>query len=441
MNAKVKVFFHRLARITTGVLALAVLCGYGSPQNRFVEIPQIKFTTQDVFDKEVQETAVRLAIPQGWRIKDPNVVVWWSATYTDPARIAVTWQGPADEAEVSMISKMSYAWDYGTPRLIQMMLGMVQQKRAELERMMRQYGVPAPPMQNMNIPEYKDGIVDNGILIGEPKNALNFIYWLLSQNKDITDIQLRKSERPQKIVDEYTKALPEINAQFATMAANSGLGRPTISFDVAEAEYTFRNVQTGKRYEGIAGVTIVYIVMPSAANQMTGARDNLVMWIACPIYAMGALEGRLQAHKEEFAAAIQNTQINPVWTNKVNYIASEVSRKISAQKQQMQLSEMEHQQRLWNSMKETQDYVHKTRQEVFQRKADALSNVSSGWTKAITGVQTWEANGRKYDISNNYDHVWVSRDGKVAGTNDSTYNPNHDSNVSGDWMRAEKRPW
>ncbi|GHU35300.1 hypothetical protein AGMMS50256_30270 [Betaproteobacteria bacterium] len=46
--------------------------------------------------------------------------------------------------------------------------------------------------------------------------------------------------------------------------------------------------------------------------------------------------------------------------------------------------------------------------------------------------------GTQFKSDVNTEYVWVNKDGRKIGTNNSTYNPNYDSSKSGDWQLAPK---
>jgi hypothetical protein len=70
----------------------------------------------------------------------------------------------------------------------------------------------------------------------------------------------------------------------------------------------------------------------------------------------------------------------------------------------------------------------------------ARGRVSERQTDAIAGRDNRENpyDGTQFKSDVNTEHVWVNKDNKAIGANDSTYNPNYDSSRSGDWKLAPK---
>ena len=340
---------------------------------------RINFSLQEIRDPQMNnELAITIAVPAGWRIQNPNIIQWNPMTYQDPARIAYTLTGPKDEATCWSVYGQSFRYDYGAVRVG----NLVRQQRAAMDRqiqnLMNQQGINAP-YQAQQVPEYKENMVDEGCLVKQPLSAEAYLQSIFTGDTSISQVRFTKSWKPERVVEDLKRALPEMTRKITGMLTQSG---STIAFkgmtaDTAVVEFTC--VKDGKQYEQQAAVIIVYTRMASSGNVLTGANDDIVYWSVSPLVSAFALKGKLKSHDLEFATIMGNSLVNPVWQAKVTYLVSETNRKIIANR-------LESQQQIQQSMNETFNYMAKARQDVFQGRQDSMSKVMQGMTDAITGT-------------------------------------------------------
>ena len=338
---------------------------------------KINFTLQEIHDLQMNnELAATIAVPDGWKFKDPNIVQWTPTTYSDPARIFFTLNGPEDEVTYEFTSTLSFRYDYGIDRLGAMLL----QQQAGLEQQMKEmsnrYGINAPMPQQQQV-EYRENTIDGGGIVRKPVSPEEFVKSALAQDKTISDVQITKIEKPEQIVKALEKTLPELNKQIADMMRQSGMTGPFngITADTALVEFTC--FKDGRQYEQQIAVTMTYMRLGSPTDIVTGAADEVVYWTIAPLVSAYALNGKLKNHDLEIATIMNNSQVNPVWKAKVDYLASETTRKINER-------QLKSQQEMQKTMNETFDYISRTRQEVFQNRQDLMSKVSQGWVDVIT---------------------------------------------------------
>lgn len=375
------------------LVIIAVLTMFLSSENELVsqgnsrnsgdmDAYKINFKLQEIHDPQMNnELAVTIAIPDGWKFKDTNIVQWAPMLYSDPARIFFTLNGPEDEVTYEFTSTITFRYDYGIDRLG----ALVAQQQAGLEQqvkgMMSLYGVyaPMPPTQQQQQVEYKEDTVDGGGIVKKPVSPEEFIKSALLQDKTISDVQFTKIEKPQQIVTALEKTLPELNKQITDIMRQSGVSNSFngITADTALVEFTC--FKDGKQYEQQIAVIMTYTRLSSPANIVTGATDEVVYWTIAPVVSAYALNGKLKNHDLEIATIMGNSQVNPVWKAKVDYLVAETTRKINER-------QLKNQQEMQKTMNETFDYISKTRQEVFQNRQDVMSKVSQGWVDVITGT-------------------------------------------------------
>ena len=347
--------------------------------NGALDAYKINFTLQEIHDSQMNnELAATVAVPDGWKVKDPNIVQWTPMTYSDPARIFFTLNGPEDEVTYEFTSTLSFRYDYGVDRLG----AMLRQQQAGLEQqvkgMMSLYGINAPmPQQQQQQIEYRENTIDGGGIVKKPVSPEEFVKSALSQDKTISGVQITKIEKPEQIVAALAKTLPELNKQITDTMRQSGVSSSfnEITADTALVEFTC--FKDGKQYEQQIAVIMTYTRFGSPTNIVTGAADEMVYWTIAPIVSVYALNGKLKNHDLEIATIMGNSQVNPVWKAKVDYLVTETTRKVNER-------QLKSQQELQKTMNETFDYISKTRQEVFQNRQDSMSKVSQGWVDVIT---------------------------------------------------------
>ncbi len=335
------------------------------------------FALQEIRDPQMHnESAATIALPNGWKFKDRNIVQWNSATYTDPARVTFTLNGPKDEATFMFLSSQSFHYDYGLERVA----SMLRQRQAGIQRILNDVmdrpGNP-PPTLNQSPFEYKENIVDSGGIVRKPMQPDAFIRQLVGQDNTINRVQFTKSGKPEQAVAALKKAVPEMNQQARNMfGADAAGGRfKGITAETALVEFTcYKN---GRQYEQQVAVIITYLRLASPFNVFTGASDDAVYWTISPLTSAYALKGKLKDHQLEIATIMANSQVNPVWKAKVEHLVAETVRKITLQKIKSQ-AEMQ------KIMQDTAAHIAKTQREVFENRHDVMAKVMQGWSDVIT---------------------------------------------------------
>jgi hypothetical protein len=353
---------------------------------------KVDFSLQEIRDPQMNnEVAVTIAIPDGWKIKNPNVVQWNPVTYGDPARIAVELNGEKDEVYCEMFTPLAFRYDYGTASVGKQLEQKEDQLWQQVLEMSRRTGYPPPPRPQRQILEYKEFVPDDGWIVRKPLSAEEFVRQLLDQNKEVSNIKIKKVSKPKLIVAELNRELPKLNQQMIDLLRQAGSTMPFkgVTADTALVEFTCS--KDGKRYEQRIGVTISYLRTASPCNILTGANDDSVMWTVWQFNSVYALAGKLKKHEVEITTIFGESKINPIWQAKVNYLSGEVIRIIGENriKEQMKINEQ---------ILKTQKYIAETSRSVFENKAKALSNTSNGWANVLSGREILNYKGNKYRV-------------------------------------------
>ena len=456
---KCKKTFSGIATLSLAIAMLLVSSNAARAQT-------LLFSKMEIRDPMMNNAvAARVILPQGWGLKEQQVQ-WNMDLYGDPARVAYTLQGPADEVEFTAVSRWKFKFDQSMPALWDFLYNETTRMSTEQCQMAQRYTPAMAPQicaqanataqvelqkqQQQKAALLSGFAVDGGMTVRQPMWAADVARWVLSQNKEISDVRITKVDRPADLEALLHKAVAEQDAQVRQLASQLNMPFKGLSFDVARVYITY--AKQGKRYEETALIVTKYCTfvsnqrMPELSSRSGGDPlygKEFVVW-ELYINSAKALAGRLQAHQAALTVIAANSVVDPVWQAAVDKFSEDISRKMVEAKQKSQKEfwerELKHQQKMQQARNETFNYVNRTRQEVFARRSESLSNAATGWTDTISDRQRWQGND-KYVAPNDYQYAWERSDGKTIFSNDSTYNPNYSSSESGDWRQMHKVSW
>lgn len=410
--------------------------------------------------------AARVVLPQGWVLKEQQVL-WNMDLYGDPARVVFGLEGPADEVEFAAVSRLKFNFDQSwlaiTDQAYNQAISMANEQcqmsqrytPAYAQQMCAQIFASMQP-ELQKIQQHKAAllagqVMENGMIARPPMSAVEVAEWVLQQDKEISDIRVKKSEQPADLVAMLRKAVTEADAQVRQMAAQLNLPFKGLNFDVARTYYSY--TKNGKRYDGMSLVVTRYCTLVNNQRMPTFSGQSgpdplygkeFTLWDA-HINGATARAGKLQAHEAELTAIAANSAVDPVWQAAVDKLSEEISRKVAKAKAEGAMKQLEsqlaHQGKMQAMRNDTFNYVSQRRQEVFSRRSESLSKAATGWTDVLTDRQRWQGGGTKYVAPNNYKYAWENSNGNTVFSNDSGFNPNHSSNFSGNWNEMRKVPW
>ena len=341
--------------------------------------------TEHILDPQMNNApAMTVAVPEGWKM-GRGQVMWNFNMISDPAHISFEVRGPADDVCFGMHSEIRFT-----------------------------FGPYASP--------------DHGLIIKQPVDAESFIKEILNSDKEISDVRVKKVTKPQPWSASLAKAAADLQKLNIEERLRRGMRNPRsvqVTSDCAVVEYTC--LKNGLRYEGSVIIGTMYTQAPEG-----------VSWNTTPVISVYAHEGKLETYVKDISVILGNSFPNPAWQEVVGQITNTLQqRKISEQQRQIMANDAN----LRRQMQETHDHISKTRREVFNRQQEARSNVNRGWTDVITGTDRWRgSDGTTHSAPTGYGYAWSGPDGKTFYTNDSTFNPNHSSNFSGDWSQMRSVP-
>jgi len=356
----------------------------------------LAFSLHEIRDSQLNnELAMTLAVSDKWKVKTAEVQ-WNPNLYQNPAAVNFMLTGPADEVTALGYSQFAFKWDESLAR----MLG-----RQQVENK-----------------------IDGGQVVLKPLNPDEFVLWMLQRTNEVSNIKVQKVEKPKVIVDAIKKAEPEANKQmqeFTRQIGNNSFKK--VAFDTALVEFTC--TKDGKRYEQQIALIIRYLHMksPMAAINMAPANEECVYWTVAPVISAYALEGKLKKYERDTALIFGNSVLNPVWSNKIEYLVTQTNIAIN-QKQ------IQSQQEISRKINETSAYVNKTRQDTFAKRQDSMSKVSQGWTDVITDTDRWKDNsGKIHAVPSGYNYGYQNSSGGMIFNNSGTAPPGY--------TPINKTPW
>lgn len=248
---------------------------------------------------------------------------------------------------------------------------------------------------------------------------------------------------PTQFIHFFVEQMKKTNPQFAALnyriVQAQDLPVPPEHARMAQANMT--SVALGRA----VGEYVENGVPKTAATRIviTSMGDNRVRsWIV----SMGTLSGKRGSPEyldQKIVAIDDSVRMNPQWEQKkaamlqqyVNQNASETAGIVSNTLAQSRAAQRQ---------REEMNRIHQQREEerraTFSRRAEANSRAMERGTDVLTDRdnRTNPYTGEQFKSDVNTEHVWVSSDGRRIDSNNSTYNPNYDSNVSGDWRPAPK---
>ena len=371
-------FFFRAVLIVSACLVAFGAAWAKEPKGLLVRAEQI-------LDPQMNNAvAATVALPGGWKLAEKQVT-WNFNTYLDLAHVLFQLNSEADDAGFFMISPMKFIMNNTGGNL-----GYAPKQPVSAEALAREW--------------------------------LDMLY-----SKRTSGFRVKRVTQPQYVLESLNAAIPKVRQRYASSVYNV----KSITSDAAQVEFMF--TADGHVWEGVAVLGAIY----SSVSTNDG-RINFVNWETTPFIVLGAQEGRAEAYSNDVAVIIGNSSINPAWRETVDQLQSLLQQRAL---EKSELDKLASDAALRQQLQDTHNYITRTQREVFNNRQASMSNVNRGWSNTVAGVDTWSGGGESYSAPAGYNYAWRSSNGNTYYTNDSTFNPNHSSNFSGDWSQMEKTPW
>jgi type II secretory pathway pseudopilin PulG len=185
--------------------------------------------------------------------------------------------------------------------------------------------------------------------------------------------------------------------------------------------------------DGVSWEAVCYNAASYAFTPDTNYGGQICAWDTSPFVAFQAHAGKLDEYDSIFGAILASVKVDPVWANAVAMLGDQLVKQRIASQHEAAMAAIRASQATYARSNSNRSSI--------ERQSESNSNVSEGWTNTLTDTDTWSDGGSKYEAPSGYDYAWSGGDGKTYYTNDSTFNPNHSSDFSGDWTQMEKTPW
>jgi hypothetical protein len=338
---------------------------------------KVNFTLHEIVDSRLNnELAVTIAVPDNWQLQDRNNIVQWTPhVYATPARIAFKLQKTEDDADVSVLPQMTFHYN----NFVKPQTEIEQQPKIINEHSGSQHLQEQNEPKESNSERKEDVIlIKSGNFVKKPMSAEEFIKWIIAQDKNINNVQIRKVEKLQNIITVVEKVLPELYREILDVMSKWEQNVQTqLTADATFVECTFS--KNGKRYESRIAVIITYLRFVSQFPKITKSQYENIIWTVMPLVSISALEGKLDKHEMEIATILENSKVNPIWKVKIEYLATETLLKFENEKtirprdpQVIQKSIIE------------KDFPQK--QQFFQKRANEISKLLKGQFNIITNT-------------------------------------------------------
>ncbi|MDR1661466.1 MAG: hypothetical protein LBR95_03435 [Azoarcus sp.] len=268
----------------------------------------------------------------------------------------------------------------------------------------------------------------------------------------ISGVQNQKVMMPSQFGHYYIDRLKRSDPQFAALnyriveARDHAIHPQAAQRNMRIAEGTIKGEYTEN---GVPKTEMILITI------FSGVSNGITTWGA-NLVAISGKRGNDNALAQKLTAIWSSRRMNPQWEQRQ---AAMIQQHLAENAREQQAG-LANQQAQWNTLKErqlaqgeamrrqqeermkTQERINAARQGVISGRADALGRNMEKSTDAIVGrdnrINPYDGTQFKSDV--NTGNVWVNEHGQRIGTNDSTYNPNYDSNVSGSGGEYRQAP-
>ncbi|SBW10636.1 exported hypothetical protein [uncultured delta proteobacterium] len=258
-----------------------------------------------------------------------------------------------------------------------------------------------------------------GRLLVPPMKPEDLIKMTLENDRAISGVKIVRVDKLAGNAANREKQRRDILGQL--QGAGAGLD---YQVDEALASVTFTK-------NGVAWEAMFY----ASARYLTGngPYGQYCAWDAGPFVGFQAHAGKLKDYEKILAAICGGSTLDPVWVQSMDTIGNQLVQQRIASAHQAAMAAQ-------RAAQATYAQAQRNRSAITSR-SESNSRVMSGWTDAITGTDRWNGGGESHSAPTGYNHGWRDSSGNTYYTNDSTFNPNHSSNFSGDWSQMKKAPW
>jgi hypothetical protein len=258
-----------------------------------------------------------------------------------------------------------------------------------------------------------------GRLLVPPMKPEDLVKMTLEGDKAIGNVKITQVDKLDGNAANREKTRREILAQL------KGAGGMT-DYQVEEAIVHATFTKNGTPWEAIFYLSARYSYGNSPYS------GQFCAWDAGPFLGLQAHAGRLKKYESTLMAICLGSTLDPVWVQAMDTIGNQLVQQRIASAHQAAMAAQ-------RAAQSTYAQADRNRSAITSR-SESNSRIMQGWTDAITGTDRWEGGGEKHSAPTGYNHGWSRSDGKTYYTNDSTFNPNHSSNFSGDWSQMNKVP-
>jgi len=337
----------------------------------------VKFKTFQYVDKDgIGIEAFRVLIPSDWKLE--GGIHWILDNPAMPAITILKIANPKGSEELEVFPNQMFFWTNN-----QMLLSM-----------------------------FPIGSKYFGSEVHPPTDPIGFIQDILipRARHNVSNIRLIEKER-----------IPDLAKQLGAGKQQPGI---TVSADSGKMKIEYQ--QNGKWFEEVIFAVVESFTFPIQTMYGSVANTN---WVGDYLFSFKAEKGKLDASTKTFQTIINSFQVNPQWFNKysqlVEYLIQAQIKRINAIGQISRIiSQMS------NEISDINMQAYQNRQATYDR-------ISENFSQTIRGVDSYydPIEQRPIELPSGYNNAWTNSLGEYILSDNSSFNPNVESNLN--WQRME----
>lgn len=325
--------------------------------------------------------AATVNLPQGWTLE--GKVDWNFQNYVKPAYVGYDAKAPTGDAQLSFAGPYVVACYFSQS--------------------------PSAAMEAQYL----------GRLLVPPMKPENLIKKLLESDKTLSGLKVTQVDKLASNAANREKMRREV-IKLLTPGSFTDY-----QIDEALVHVTF--TKSGAPWEAV-------VYLPARYSYGTGRNGvQTCGWDAGPIISFQTRAGKLQSYDAIFTAIFNGSSVDPVWTEAMGKIGNLIVQQRIAAANEAALAARRAAQSAYAQADSNRSTLN--------RQSESSSRIMSGWTDTVAGTDRWSGGGERHSAPTGYNYGWRASNGNTYYTNDSTFNPNHSSNFSGDWSQMKKTPW
>jgi hypothetical protein len=251
-----------------------------------------------------------------------------------------------------------------------------------------------------------------------------------------TNVRLGQEQIEQQATAAHRQGLQQQARQFQQMMQQAGSNdRVQIDGEVVVVPISY--VENNQRFEEEVLVIANRMTMTFAPLMPGGPATTTRIWEQKAL-SVRAPAGQLQAKKPTFDRLAGTFRATPQWQNVVNQAAQQRA-KVQGK---MARDNADTFRKINQIQRETSDYVMNLQRQTYENRSASQDRIGQMNSEAIRGVNTWQptaGSSTPVEVPLGWDHVYAGPNDTYILSNDPSYDPAADPNLTGNWQPMQKR--